>query len=119
MEGKNKIAIKYEKKEQDLDVQKRMYFFNYFKILLYRKSSQVLSEQNTRFLKHREELLDKLLDNTKIKLAKYADCKSDNYKKLIQQLLIQSFIKMKENNLQVKCRECDLDIVKEYLFNLK
>lgn len=27
MEGKNKIAIKYEKKEQDLDVQKRMYFF--------------------------------------------------------------------------------------------
>lgn len=52
-------------------------------------------------------------------MAKYADCKSDNYKKLIQQLLIQSFIKMKENNLQVKCRECDLDIVKEYLFNLK
>lgn len=108
-----------KKKNKILMYKKECIFLINSKFFLYRKSSQVLSEQNTRFLKHREELLDKLLDNTKIKLAKYADCKSDNYKKLIQQLLIQSFIKMKENNLQVKCRECDLDIVKEYLFNLK
>lgn len=82
---------------------------------LFSKSSQILTEQNTRLLKHREELLNKLVDTTKVKLAAMADPNSQNYKTLIQQLLVQAFIKMEERTLQVRCRECDLNLVRSIL----
>lgn len=82
---------------------------------LYRKSSQILTEQNTRLLKHREELLNKLLETTKVKLATMANPSNQTYKTLIQQLLVQAFIKMEERTLQVRCRECDLNLVRSVL----
>lgn len=82
---------------------------------LYRKSSQILTEQNTRLLKHREELLNQLLETTKVKLAAMANPSNQTYKTLIQQLLVQAFIKMEERTLQVRCRECDLNLVRSVL----
>ncbi|KAK8814367.1 hypothetical protein WA158_008229 [Blastocystis sp. Blastoise] len=97
--GKQKVKEEYALKEKNLDVQKRI------------MQSTEATKQKTRMLIAREQLLVDLLRETKEKLSHIAD-NTEQYKNLIKQLIIQGLIKIEENDVTIRCRQVDLELVK-------
>ena len=100
--GKAKVREEYALKEKGLDVQKRI------------AQSIEISKQNARKLGVREQLLNDLLQTTKEKLNKICD-NQEEYKKIIKSLIIQGLIKIQENNIVIRCRQVDLDLVRSVM----
>ena len=102
-EGKMKVQEEYAKKEKDLQVQQRI------------AQSAEIGRQNKRRMVARDDLLNKLFGLAKDRLAELCTKDVNKYKEVLKDLIIQGLIKIEEPDIVVRCRQVDLDSVREMI----
>ena len=102
-EGKMKVQEEYAKKEKDLKVQQRI------------AQSAEIGRQNKRRMVARDDLLNKLFGLAKDRLAELCTKDVNKYKEVLKDLIIQGLIKIEEPDIVVRCRQGDLDLVREVI----
>jgi len=97
-EEKLKIMKEFERKEKQIEVKKRMAYSNR------------LNMARLRILKAREEGVQRLLTQSHTRLADISK-DANNYKKLLQSLILQGLLKLQEPKVQIICRKEDKHLV--------
>jgi len=100
--AKQKLRTEFDRKEKNIEVEK--------KIL----QSTTLNKQRLRLLASQEESLEDLKKAAKEALVKLAADKAE-YKKLLENLLLESLLELGETNVTVRCRKADVPIVQEVI----
>jgi V-type H+-transporting ATPase subunit E len=99
---KLKLMKEYEKKEKQVDIEKRITFSN------------AINQSRLRVLRAREELLAKIVADAQKRLASMGE-PGEPYKKLLRDLILQGLLKLQEDKVSLRCRETDQGLVKEVL----
>jgi len=103
---KQKIRKEFERKEQQIDVKKKIEY------------STKLNQARLKSLQARNDAVQMVYANAREHL-KSVGVNSPAYKTLLVELLAQSYAKLKEPALKVRCRECDLALVTEAVESAK
>jgi len=99
---KQKITKQFERQEKEVEVQRRI------------AVSNAINQNRLKVLKAREDIVMKLYADAKRQLQTIPQNKAD-YKKLLQQLVLQALLKLQEPNVLVRVREQDRDLVRDVL----
>uniref|UniRef100_A0A7S0YAU0 Uncharacterized protein n=1 Tax=Polytomella parva TaxID=51329 RepID=A0A7S0YAU0_9CHLO len=99
---KAKIRKEYERREAQVEVKKKIEF------------SKQLNEQRLKVLSAKEAAIQEVIIEAKQRLKDLTK-NPEAYKKLLQNLLIQSMKKIQEKSVTVKCRQVDLILVKDVI----
>lgn len=99
-EGKMKVQEEYEKKEKDLQVQQRI------------AQSAEIGRQTKRRMVARDDLLNKLYQDAKDRLAELSLNDKEKYTAVLKDLILQGLIKVEEPDIVVRCRKVDMEIVR-------
>ncbi|KAM6946291.1 V-type proton ATPase subunit E 1a [Aplochiton taeniatus] len=93
-----KIMEYYEKKEKQIDQQKKI------------QMSNLLNQARLKVLKSRDDMIAELLDEARSRLADIAKDPS-RYSTLLEGLVLQGFYQLLEPKVTVRCREQDVALV--------
>lgn len=93
-----KIMEYYEKKEKQIDQQKKI------------QMSNLLNQARLKVLKSRDDMIAELLNEARSKLGDIAK-DPDRYSTLLEGLVLQGFYQLLEPKVTVRCREQDVAIV--------
>ena len=99
-EGRMKVQEEYIKKEKDLQVQQRI------------AQSAEIAKQTKRRMVARDDLLNKLYQLAKERLAQLSVKEQDKYTEVLKDLILQGLIKIEEPDIVVRCRKVDLELVR-------
>ncbi|XP_061195186.1 V-type proton ATPase subunit E-like [Saccostrea echinata] len=97
-----KIMEYYERKEKQVELQKKI------------QSSNLLNQARLRILKMREDLLKDLMEDARQRLSQITTDRN-KYKKLLEGLIAQGLFQLIEASVVLRCRQSDVDLVKESL----
>ncbi|XP_062616098.1 V-type proton ATPase subunit E-like [Saccostrea cucullata] len=97
-----KIMEYYERKEKQVELQKKI------------QSSNLLNQARLRILKMREDLLRDLMEDARKRLGQITTDRNQ-YKKLLEGLIAQGLFQLIEASVVLRCRQNDVDLVKESL----
>ncbi|KAJ8032005.1 V-type proton ATPase subunit E [Holothuria leucospilota] len=97
-----KIMEFYERKEKNLELQKKI------------QQSNLLNQARLEVLKRREDHVHTILEEARTRLGEVTKDRK-RYGDIIHGLLAQGFFQLLEKNVVVRCREADVDLVKERL----
>lgn len=97
-----KIMEYYERKEKQIELQKKI------------QNSNLLNQARLRVLKAREDHIKSLLDEAQGRLGQLA-MDPQNYRRLLEGLISQGLYQLLEDHVVIRCRQQDLNIVKEVL----
>lgn len=103
---KQKIRKEFERKEQQIDIKKKIEY------------STKLNQARLKSLQARNDAVQTVYANAREHL-KSVGVAGPAYKKLLVELLAQSYAKLKEPALKVRCRECDVSLVTEAVESAK
>ena len=95
-----KVQEEYEKKEKDLQVQQRI------------AQSAEIGRQTKRRMVARDDLLNKLYQDAKDRLAELSLNDKEKYTAVLKDLILQGLIKIEEPDIVVRCRKVDMEIVR-------
>jgi len=98
---KLKLSKEFEKKEKQLDVNKKIAYSN------------ELNQARLRSLKAREDAVGKILNDAYANLASISQ--GPGYKDLLEELIVQAAVKLNESSATVMCRQVDLSLVESVL----
>lgn len=102
-EGRMKVQEEYAKKEKDLQVQQRI------------AQSAEIGRQTKRRMVARDDLLNKLYQLAKERLAQLSMNEKDKYTEVLRDLILQGLIKIEEPDIVVRCRKVDLELVRSII----
>lgn len=102
-EGRMKVQEEYAKKEKDLQVQQRI------------AQSAEIGRQTKRRMVARDDLLNKLYQLAKERLAQLSVNEKDKYTEVLRDLILQGLIKIEEPDIVVRCRKVDLELVRSII----
>ena len=102
-EGKMRVQEEYAKKEKDLQVQQRI------------AQSAEIGRQTKRRMVARDDLLNKLYQLARERLAQLSESDADKYVEVLKDLILQGLIKIEEPDIVVRCRKVDLDLVRRII----
>jgi len=102
-EEKKKIENKYEKDYKDAFIKKKI------------EISSTKNNVNLAKMKTKNELVSNVINETLNKLKNFSSPTNEEYKKLLKELIVESMVKMLENQLYIQCREEDKEYVKTIL----
>ncbi|XP_077999810.1 V-type proton ATPase subunit E 1-like [Glandiceps talaboti] len=97
-----KIMEYYEKKEKNLELQKKI------------QNSNLMNQARLRVLKEREDHVHALLDEATQRLGMVTK-DTNKYSKLLEGLIMQGLFQLLEKNVTIKCRREDVDLVQRIL----
>ncbi|GAB1600435.1 V-type proton ATPase subunit E-like [Argonauta hians] len=97
-----KILEYYERKEKQVELQKKI------------QSSNLLNQARLKVLRDREDHIKDVLEEARRRLGQVTNDKS-RYIGILEGLITQALFQILETNVIVKCREQDLNMVKEVL----
>nr|XP_022287665.1 V-type proton ATPase subunit E-like [Crassostrea virginica]XP_022288474.1 V-type proton ATPase subunit E-like [Crassostrea virginica] len=92
----------YERKEKQVELQKKI------------QSSNLLNQSRLKILKTREDLLKNLMEEARQRLSQITKDKP-KYKKFMEGLITQGLFQLIEAAVVLRCKQEDVDIVKESL----
>lgn len=95
-----KIMEYYERKEKQVELQKKI------------QNSNLLNQARLRVLKAREDHLKTLIEEANKQCGRITADKA-KYKRLLVGLIAQGLYQLLENEVTIKCRQQDLDLVRE------
>ncbi|XP_038048861.1 V-type proton ATPase subunit E-like [Patiria miniata] len=95
-----KIMEYYERKEKNLELQKKI------------QQSNMLNQARLRVLKCREDHVMAILDEARLRLGEVIQDRN-KYAQILKGLLGQGLYQLMEKKVTVRCKECDLALVKE------
>lgn len=101
-QGRIKIMEYYDRKEKQIDLQKKI------------QNSNMLNQARLRVLKSREDHLHSVLDAARAKLR---DLRSDQkrYRLLLHQLILQGVYQLLETKVVIRCRQDDVQLIESIL----
>jgi V-type H+-transporting ATPase subunit E len=102
-QAKLRIQQEYKQKQKAAETQRRI------------QRSVVTSEVRVRKMVAREELVQKVKEQTKTKLTQVATKDANAYSELLKKLIVQTLIKLNESKVEVQCREVDVKIVQKVM----
>eukprot|EP00270_Netrium_digitus_P006181 TRINITY_DN1847_c0_g1_i1.p1 TRINITY_DN1847_c0_g1~~TRINITY_DN1847_c0_g1_i1.p1 ORF type:complete len:248 (+),score=69.05 TRINITY_DN1847_c0_g1_i1:67-744(+) len=103
---KRKIKGEYERKEKQVAIANKIGY------------SKQLNASRLKVLQAQDELVKKMKEEAETELLRISsDSSSDDYKDLLRDLIAQGLFRLKETEVRLRCREVDLDAVKEVLEN--
>ncbi|KAI0224485.1 V-type proton ATPase subunit E 1 [Lamellibrachia satsuma] len=97
-----KIMEYYERKEKQIELQKKI------------QQSNLLNQARLRVLKAREDHIQTLLEEAQQRLSKISR-DPNSYQRLLEGLITQGLFQLLEDDVVVRCREADANIVKTLL----
>jgi len=97
-----KIMEYYERKEKNLELQKKI------------QQSNMYNQARLKVLKCREDHILALLEEARLRLGEVIQDRS-RYAKILKGLLGQGLYQLMEKKVTVRCKECDLLLVKEQM----
>ena len=97
-----KIMEYYEKKEKQVELQKKI------------QSSNMLNQARLKVLKVREDHVRNVLEEARRRLGEVTKNTAE-YKKILQQLIVQALYQTMEKVVILRCRQTDLSLVNEVL----
>eukprot|EP00250_Pteridium_aquilinum_P029909 c40318_g1_i1 orf=222-911(+) len=103
---KRKIKQEYERKEKQLDIRKRIDY------------SMQLNASRLKVLQAQDDLVQGMRESAEKHLTSLSH-HAHNYKKLLNDLIVQGLLRLKEPSVLLRCRECDVDLVFEVLEDAK
>lgn len=95
-----KIMEFYERKEKQVELQKKI------------QNSNLLNQARLKVLKAREDHLKILIEDARKQLSNITSDKN-KYKKLLEGLIAQGLFQLLEPNVTLRCKEKDLDLVRD------
>ena len=100
-----KLAMmdEFAKKEKELEVEKKI------------KESNAAQENSFREMASRQEQMESLRTETLAAIAKAVKSNKGKYSDLLEQLIVESMLKMEEADITVKCRAVDRKVVQPLL----
>jgi V-type H+-transporting ATPase subunit E len=78
----------------------------------------MINKARLRILAERDQLLNELFDEVRGALKLVSEDKV-KYRKLLRDLLLQSFLQLMEEEVSIQCREVDVPLVQEVLDDVK
>jgi len=97
-----KIMEYYERKEKQIELQKKI------------QNSNLLNQARLRILKNREDHIGQTLEEARSRLANITRDPA-NYRKMLDGLITQGLYQMLEENVVIRCRQQDLQHVRDVL----
>ena len=104
-EEKKKIDEKYEKEYQEQFIQNKI------------DISKARNSSNLERMKLKNELVEKIMEETLEKIKQFADPKNEKYQNLIQDIILESMVKMLETTCYLQIRKEDESFVQSILKN--
>ena len=104
---KQKIAKKIEKELEDYKTKMKI------------AQSQKMNKLRLEKLKTKIDCVNAVFEEAKIQLSKKIKNKPEEYKKIIKDLLIQGFIRLLDDKINVLCKKDDFELVKSLLDEAK
>lgn len=95
-----KIMEYYERKEKQVELQKKI------------QNSNLLNQARLRVLKAREDHLKTLIEEARKQLGRITSDKA-KYQKLLEGLIAQGLFQLLESEVTLKCRQQDIDLVRD------
>lgn len=116
----NKLSLKQMKSEIMIEEQKKIdekYDKDYNEQFTQNKIevAKARNSANLEKMKLKNDLVDKIMEETLEKIKLFADPQNDKYKKLIEDLIIESMVKMLEPTCYVQIRKKDLSFINSIL----
>ncbi|CAH9117098.1 unnamed protein product [Cuscuta europaea] len=103
---KKKIRQEFERKEKQVDVRKKIEY------------SMQLNASRIKVLQAQDDLVNSMKDAASKELLRVSH-DHHSYKKLLQDLIVQSLHKLKEPSVLLRCRESDVHLVADVLHSAK
>ncbi|XP_059276301.1 V-type proton ATPase subunit E3-like [Lycium ferocissimum] len=101
---KKKIRQEYERKEKQVDVRKKIEY------------SMQLNASRIKVLQAQDDLVNCMKEEASKELLNVSQSHNHHtYKKLLQDLIVQSLLRLKEPSVLIRCREEDVSLVEEVL----
>jgi len=97
-----KIIKEYERREKQKEVEKKIMVSNQ------------LNQSRLRVLKSRDDIIQQMREDTKRRLIEISK-PGPAYQELLQKLIVQASLKMREPEVKVRCREADKSMVQNAL----
>jgi len=97
-----KIMEYYERKEKQIELQKKI------------QNSNLLNQARLRILKNREDHISQTLEEARNRLGNIAR-DPGNYRRMLDGLITQGLFQMLEENVVIRCRQHDVQHVKDVL----
>jgi len=104
---KKKIRQEYERKEKQVDVRKKIEY------------STQLNASRLKLLQAQDDLVRKMKEAAEKQLQKVGSAENDDYPKLLEALIIQGLLRLREPAVQLRCRKQDLDAVQSVVDSAK
>ena len=102
-EATKHIEKEFEKKKEAISRKKKISY------------SHALNASRLEILKEKEKIIEEIMKEGKEKLATLGNPNDPSYKTLLQSLLTQAFLTLSEPQVEVRCRQVDLDLVESIL----
>jgi len=102
-EATKHIEKEFEKKKEAIQRKKKISY------------SHALNASRLEILKEKEKIIQDIMKEASEKLANIGNPKDPSYKTLLQSLLSQAFLTLSEPQVEVRCRQIDVDIVESIL----
>jgi len=100
---KEKISRKIEKELEDYKTKMKI------------AQSQKMNKLRLEKLKVKIDCVNSVIEDTKTQLIKKLKNNPEEYKKILKDLLIQGFIRLLDDNINVVCKKEDYDLVKDLI----
>jgi len=97
-----KIMEFYERKEKQVELQKKI------------QSSNLLNQARLKILQAQQQHIQNLLNDARSRLA-HASADSDNYGRVLRDLVVQALFQIMEPQVNIRCREADVVLVESIL----
>lgn len=101
---KRKLANFFERKEKQLELQRKI------------QHSNMLNQSRLAVLKTRDDSVKQIVEETRLRLGKITE-DAPKYRKMLEDLIAQGLFQLLEKEVLVRCRQQDVDIVKNVLPN--
>lgn len=105
-EQRLKIMEFYEKREKQEELKRRIH------------QSHLLNQSRLQVLRRREELIKTVLDESRSKLSEVTR-DSDLYGKVLHKLISQCVFRLIEQEIEIRCRKADLQLVEKCVAAVK
>ncbi|XP_024368002.1 V-type proton ATPase subunit E [Physcomitrium patens] len=104
---KKKIRQEFERKEKQVEVRRKIEY------------STQLNASRLKLLQAQDDLVRKMKEAAEKQLQMVGSSDNEDYPKLLEALIIQGLLRLKEHSTQLRCREQDLEIVQSVIGSTK
>ncbi|XP_003740519.1 V-type proton ATPase subunit E [Galendromus occidentalis] len=99
-EARQKIMDEIEKRRRQIELERKI------------QGSKMLNNCRLKVLREKEDRIDLLIEETRHKLS-FVTARADQYREILEKLLLQGLLQLIEENVLVRCRKADVPLLEK------